>query len=147
MRNVRDVVWVKESVSPTAGGKHVVDKWQRKVLKEKVWRAVRRQQIRRRWTLRAMWTCWAQILLTHTHTLTHTQSVQLLLVNQFRGVHKVLAVKQDDGGCDGAGSPPEHHVGQGLCPCVAWETNNSVSLLTKNTIRERSLAERKCAGC
>lgn len=54
---------------------------------------------------------------SHTHI---RYSVHLLLVNQFGGVHKVLAVKQDDGGCDGTGSPPEHHVSQSLRPCVTW---------------------------
>lgn len=62
---------------------------------------------------------------THTQTRAHTHSVHLLLVNQFGGIHKVLAVKQDDSGCNRTSSPPEHHVSQGLCPCVTWKTKRS----------------------
>lgn len=53
-------------------------------------------------------------MFAHTHR--HKQSVHLLFVNQLRRIHKVLAIKQDDGGCDGAGGPPEGHVGQGFRP-------------------------------
>ena len=63
--------------------------------------------------------------LTRMHAQTHTRSVHLLLVNQFGGVHKVLAIKQDDGGCDRTSGPPEHHVSQRLRPRVPWKTKLS----------------------
>lgn len=78
---------------------------------------------RRWWGWRGIWACWVQLILTYTHT--HAHSVHLLLVNQFGGVHKVLAIKQDDSGCNRTSSPPEHHISQGLCPRVAWKTKRS----------------------
>lgn len=56
---------------------------------------------------------------THSHIHLHTLSVYLLLVNQFRGIHKVLPIEHDDGSSDGTCRPPEHHVGQSLRPRVA----------------------------
>lgn len=50
--------------------------------------------------------------------------VHFLLVNQFWGIHKVLAIKQDDHSCNGTSSTPKHHISQGLCPCVTWKTKN-----------------------
>lgn len=66
---------------------------------------------------------------THTdrHTHSHTHSVHLLLVNQFGGIHKVLAIKQNDGSCNGTSCPPEHHICQSLRPRIAWKTKNDCS--------------------
>lgn len=58
---------------------------------------------------------------------THTHLVHLFLVNQLWGIHKVLAIKQDDSGCDCTGTPPEHHISQSLCPGIPWKTNSIYS--------------------
>lgn len=70
--------------------------------------------------------CWrlCMILNLILHSHTHTHSVHLLLVNQFGGIHKVLAIKQYGGSCNGAGCPPEHHVCQSLRPRIAWKTKD-----------------------
>lgn len=57
----------------------------------------------------------------------YVHSVHLLLVNKFGGIHKILAIKHYDSGCDGTRCPPEHHVCQGLRPCVTWKTESGCS--------------------
>lgn len=77
----------------------------------------------RRWRWRGIRARRTQLILTHTSA----HLVHLLLVNQLGGVHKVLAVKQDDRGCNCTCSTPEHHVSQGLCPCITWKQTASSS--------------------
>lgn len=80
------------------------------------------------WGIRARRT---QLILTHTHTSAHL--VHLLLVNQLGGVHKVLAIKQDDSGCDCTCSTPEHHISQGLCPCITWKADSRHLIIITTT--------------
>lgn len=71
---------------------------------------------------------------SHTHTSAHL--VHLLLVNQLGGVHKVLAIKQDDSGCNCTCSTPEHHISQGLCPCITWKADSRhLIIIIRNTFR------------
>lgn len=75
----------------------------------------------------------------HTHTHTSAHLVHLLLVNQLGGVHKVLAIKQDDSGCNCTCSTPEHHISQGLCPCITWKADSRhliiIIIIIRNTFR------------
>lgn len=69
-----------------------------------------------------------------SHTRAHL--VHLLLVNQLGGVHKVLAIKQDDSGCNCTCSTPEHHISQGLCPCITWKADSRhLIIIIRNTFR------------
>lgn len=72
----------------------------------------------------------------------YVHSVHLLLVNKFGGIHKILAIKHYDSGCDGTRCPPEHHVCQGLRPCVTWKTERVFRKedVTKNAVNLRMYA-------
>lgn len=82
---------------------------------------------------------------SHMFARTHRreQSVHLLFVNQLRRVHKVLAVEQDDGGGDGAGGPPEGHVGQGLRPRITCTDEQSSMDVVGGNSRDRLTPEPK----
>lgn len=99
-------------------------------LKVSMWRTVRRKQIgtesrpaangrRKRRMSMMRYMSPLRPAASHIHTCT-SYSVHLVLLNQLRGIYKVLAIKEDDDGCNPAGGPPEHHVRQRLSPGVAW---------------------------
>lgn len=56
----------------------------------------------------------AQLLSTHTH------SVQLLLLDELRGIYKIPSIKEDDAACHDARRSPKQNIGQSLSPSVTW---------------------------